>query len=109
MIPYLDSKIADVSEIQSRLDMLDRAIRAMQGQRLPAMEAIVQARMEALTAFDSANPAQHDHPARQAIIDHYLAKLQPLAREAMSFRAPLDRLIEFYTGRDVDHDDITVH
>ena len=109
MIPYLDSKIADASEIQSRLEMLDRAIKAMQEQRQPAMRALLLASKQAVAAFDAANPSNPDHPARQAIIDHYDAIIIPLCREAISFREPLDCLIEFYTGRDIDHHDVTLH
>lgn len=110
MTPYLDNKIADESESLSRLDMLSRAIKAIQDERVPAMLDAAEKRNADLQAFDATHPGAHDHPDRLAIIEKFEQTVIPLALEANRLCAPLERLIEFYTGRDVDPDDgITQH
>jgi|GEM_PF-5160799 len=109
MTPYFDSKCANASEIHDRLQQLKQAIEAIQDQRTPAMQAIIEQCNCDLRAFDAANPDAENHPDRLAIIAKSDEILLSLLREAVSYRAPLDRLIEFYTGRDVDHQNIILH
>lgn len=108
MTLIFDSKIACHTEIDQRLAMLADAIKALQEQKLPRMRAILDTRDKALADFDAANPGAPDHPERQTIIDQFDDQLLPLATQALASRRPLDRLIEFYTDRDVDTDNPTI-
>lgn len=102
MTSVFETKVAEFSEIDDRMETLSQAIRAFVDCWSPRLARLQEEKRAALAEFDAPFAVPWFAPRRAALEAHYDRLIEELCREGQSRRRALDRLVEFYANRESD-------
>lgn len=109
MSAIFENKVAEVEEIDDRLDTIARAIRAFEDCWEPRLEGLRYLKEQDLAALDAGRPIAAGCGDRAFIEAFYETMIEQVRREGKCHRRALDRLEEFFIGNDIPLVDSTRH